>query len=225
MFTGIVQAWGRIEAVNRNPFGVRLVIDRGSWQPPGYEPAPGDSISVSGVCLTVMEATGQTLGFDVIAETLDKTTLGELTPGSEVNLDPAVLANQPLGGHFVQGHVDGVGRVTQVYSGSDEWRVTVEPPAELAPYIVPKGSVAIDGVSLTVAAVSDGAGGGAVDFQVALIPTTLERTTLGRVNEGQRVNLETDIISKTIVHYLRHLGSDEKPTVTIEALRHAGFVT
>jgi riboflavin synthase len=209
---------GKIVGVDRNPFGARLLVDRSGWTPPGgYEPGRGDSICVSGVCLTVTEARGSTLAFDVIAETLAKTTLGELAVGSEVNLEPPVTAQQPLGGHFMQGHVDAVGTVVSVYRGADACRVTVEPPAELMDYIVPKGSVAIDGVSLTVANVTAHA------FDVALIPTTLDLTTLGRAEVGDKVNLETDIISKTIVNWLRRQGQSA-PSVTMETLRRAGFI-
>ena len=223
MFTGIVQAKAAVAAIETNPFGVRLVIDRSGWRPAhGYQPAAGDSISISGVCLTVVEATGSTMSFDVIAETLDKTTLGDLKPGSAVNLEPPITASQPLGGHFVQVHVDGVGQVTEVQSGTDEWRVAVQPPAELVDYIVPKGSVSLDGVSLTIASVSK-SDDGAVVFDVALIPTTLELTTLGQTRAGDRLNIETDILSKTVIQYLRRLGESGEQNVTLETLRHAGF--
>ena len=226
MFTGIVQAMGTIATIERNAFGVRLVIDRRDWTPPGgYAPAPGDSICVSGVCLTtvVADAAAGTLAFDVIAETLAKTSLGARTVGSKVNLEPPVTANQPMGGHFMQGHVDGVGVVTGVLSTPDEWRVTIEPPAALADYIIPKGSVALDGVSLTIASVDAGR------FDVALIPTTLQLTTLGHTREGDRINIEADILAKTVVHFLRNhpaVGGGKPggdPGVTMQTLRDAGF--
>jgi riboflavin synthase alpha subunit len=222
MFTGIVQAIGRVARLDRHPFGIRLVVDRSGWTPPhGYRPAHGDSICVSGVCLTVVDATEQTLAFDVIAETLAKTTLGDLAVGGGVNLEPAVTPNQPLGGHFMQGHVDGVGVVEAIKADADEWRVTIQPPGELMDYIVPKGSVAIDGVSLTIATLTDTA------FDVALIPTTLELTTLRDRKAGDRVNLEADVLSKTIVHYLRRMGAAgglrEAQPVTMALLEQAGF--
>ncbi len=223
MFTGIVQAKGRITGIERNDFGARLSVDGHGWPDPSvYRPALGDSICVSGVCLTVVETKGGVLAFDVIAETLAKTNLGELKQGDAVNLEPPVTANQPLGGHFMQGHVDGVGEVTQVLAGEDEHRVTVTPPADLMAYIIPKGSVAIDGISLTIAEVTKDS------FQVALIPTTLDLTTLGDTAFGRRVNLEADIISKTVVHQLERLRGgmpgDADAGLTMQLLRDAGFM-
>lgn len=231
MFTGIVQGVGRVERFERNAFGARLVVDCGGFVfhehtpgfgPNGYSPAPGDSICVSGVCLTVTPGTtpgtapGKTpgtapapgkgeaagtrrLAFDVIKETLDRSKLGSLRVGSRVNLEPSVTPSQPLGGHFMQGHVDAVGRVAAVVNRPDEWRTRVGVPAGFAEYLVPKGSIAIDGVSLTLAAVHD------EGFEVALIPTTLELTTLGDLKPGDPVNLEGDIIAKTVVNHLRRL--------------------
>ncbi|MFP4144745.1 MAG: riboflavin synthase [Phycisphaeraceae bacterium] len=221
MFTGIVQAKARVATIERNPFGVRLTIDRSDWTPAdSREPRHGDSICVSGVCLTVTETTGKTLAFDVIAETLEKSSLGELKEGDPVNIEPAVTAQQPMGGHFMQGHVDGVGEVVEVHSGEDEWRTRVKPPAALMDTIIPKGSVGIDGVSLTIASVAEDS------FEVALIPTTLDLTTLADRQPGDRVNLEADILAKTIVHWLqRQRGiapGDSGPTR--EALRQAGFL-
>ena len=221
MFTGIVHGKARIGSVQRNAFGARLTIDRAGWRPMqhhgGYQPAEGDSICISGVCLTVTEATDAALGFDVIVETLSRTTLGELKPGAEVNIEPSLLPSTPMGGHFMQGHVDGVGTVQRVTGSAGEWRMAIEPPAELMDCVIPKGSIGIDGVSLTIAAV------GRSDFEVALIPTTLELTTLGRAKAGDRVNLETDIVSKTVVHWLRRQGEGGRP-VTMETLRRSGFV-
>lgn len=224
MFTGIVQAKGRVARLDRNPFGVRLVIDRSGWTPfGGYTPAHGDSICVAGVCLTVVEPTAQTLAFDVIAETLAVTTLGSLKVGDPVNLEPAVLPTQPMGGHFMQGHVDGVGTVTAVTNTPAEYRITVTPPPGLLDYLAPKGSIAIDGVSLTLAGLTD------TTFDVALIPTTLSLTTLADRKPGDRVNLEADILSKQLVHYLRRLrsGTTGKPKgepITMASLQAAGFV-
>ena len=204
MFTGIVQARGRVAALERNPFGVRLTIDpyRGrGWPPQGVALSHGDSICVSGVCLTLAQRGDKGLTFDVIAETLAKTTLGGLAVGSEVNLESSLTASTPLGGHFMQGHVDGIGEVVNVTATPQEHRITIAPPAELMDYIVPKGCIAVDGVSLTIAAV------GGAGFDVALIPTTLEMTTLAKLAVGSRVNLESDILARTVVHYMRrHTG-------------------
>jgi riboflavin synthase len=197
MFTGIVQARGRVASLTRNAFGIRLVIDPRGWPPSDTTLKHGDSICVSGVCLTLVQSDGQGLHFDVIAETLAKTTLGSLAAGSEVNLEPSLTPSSQLGGHFMQGHVDGVGAVTGITSSERECRITITPPPDLLDYIVPKGSIAVDGVSLTIAAASREA------FEVALIPTTLDLTTLGFLKPGDRTNIESDILAKTVVHFLR----------------------
>jgi riboflavin synthase alpha subunit len=217
MFTGIVQTKGCVRALKRNPFGVRLVIDRRGWRPADYKLTLGCSISVSGVCLTAARIGARTLEFDVIAETLAKTALGDLHPGDEVNLEPSVTAQSAMGGHIVQGHVDGVGKVTAVRKSDEEWRVTVRPPAALMEYMIPKGSVSIDGVSLTLAAVKKN------EIEVALIPTTLAITTMGGYRVGTKVNLECDIVSKTIVHWLANRGQAGGGGVTRATLRAAGF--
>lgn len=222
MFTGIVQCKGRLVSSDPTDAGRRLTVEReDDWHAAshgGYLPAPGDSICVSGACLTVVTAGAKQMAFDVIPETLAKTTLGGLNPGDTVNLEPAVTPSQPLGGHFMQGHVDGVGEVTAVTEDDDGWRITIAPPAELSPYIIPKGSIAIEGVSLTLAAVRDDA------FEIALIPTTLDVTTLGRLQPGDRVNLEADILAKTVAHTLHHERGGVEPQITMQTLRDAGFV-
>ncbi len=206
MFTGIVQARGWVVSLRPQRLGSRLVIDPQGWWPTNPPLALGDSVCVSGVCLTIAQIDPKSLQFDVIAETLAKSTLGELAPslgsGKEVNLEPSLTPATPIGGHFMQGHVDGVGRIARINASSDQWRITISPPPDLMDYIIPKGSIAVDGVSLTVAAV------GRSDFEIALIPTTLERTTLGKARVGDRVNLEADILSKTIVSFMRrHFNS------------------
>ncbi len=225
MFTGIVQVCGRVAGTRPQASGLRLDIDRPTWA--CAPPAHGDSICVSGVCLTVAGGDDRVLSFDVVSETLTKTTLGSLGVGGAVNLEPAVTPATPLGGHFVQGHVDAMGVVSRVQRNGGECRMRFEPldsgmadqADSVLEAVVPKGSVTIDGVSLTVAGV-DRSG-----FEVALIPTTLERTTLGSLKQGGRVNIETDMISRTIVHWLsRHFDLKPGQTVTAEALRRAGFV-
>lgn len=218
MFTGIVQARGQVAALDRNAFGARLAIDLAGWRPAGAPIAPGDSICVSGVCLTVAGIAGDRLEFDVIAETLARTTLGDLRRGARVNLEPSLTASTPLGGHLVQGHVDGVGPVASVRSTAEEWRLTVTPPSDLMDYIVPKGSVAIDGVSLTIAAVTES------QVQVALIPTTLRLTTLSELRQGDRVNLECDVVARTVVHWLRRQAG-KGSGLSLDALHRAGFVS
>jgi riboflavin synthase len=178
VFTGIVQERGRVESFDAG----RLVVES------GVRAGIGDSVAVNGVCLTVVEAPGGRLAFDVVQETLDRTK----PFGDEVNLEAALRAGEPLGGHYVQGHVDGVGTVRS--TGDPVW---IDSGTELLRYVVEKGSIAVDGVSLTVAAV-DGHG-----FAVALVPHTLDVTTLGALAPGDRVNLEVDILAKYVERLLR----------------------
>jgi len=199
MFTGLVEVVGRVQVASRTAAGLALVVDSGSW---GHRPAEGESISVHGCCLTVAAGSkDRAMVFDVVSETLAKTTLGRFQVGTPVNLEHAATASTLLGGHVVQGHVDGVGVVDSVLTG-EAWRVRIRPDPGVMEYIAPKGSVAVDGVSLTVAQVDPAAGW----FEVALIPTTLAKTTLGRLKAGDLCNIEADSIAKTIVHWLKHYG-------------------
>jgi riboflavin synthase len=169
----------------------------------------------------VVAIDGDTLSFDAVSETLDRTTLNQWAEGVAVNLELAVTPSQPLGGHIVQGHVDGVGKLVQVVRDPGDWRITIAPPPQVVDYLVPKGSITVDGVSLTLAAVHDDG-----RFEIALIPETLERTTLGEAVEGQAVNLEADVLSKTVVHHLRRMQGATTPMaepVTMDLLREAGF--
>ena len=186
MFTGIVRERGRVVSADRNGGGVRLRISAAETA----QAAPGDSISVSGCCLTVTTADGEALEFDAVPETLERTTLGALEPGAEVNLEPALRAGEPLGGHFVQGHVDGRARVAAVDPDGPGARLRLELPAELHRYCVEKGSIAVDGVSLTIAALHDDG------VELALVPFTLEHTTLGALVPGDEVNVEVDLLAK-----------------------------
>lgn len=197
MFTGLIQAVGRVASVERRASGVRLTIDAGAW---GHRPGVGDSISVGGCCLTIAANQGGLLGFDVVPETLTYTTIGGLGAGARVNLEHAATPTTLLGGHIVQGHVDGTGVVESVQR-EPEWRVRIRPPAGLMVFLTPKGSVTVDGVSLTIAAINQSS------FEVALIPTTLEKTTLGELRESSRCNLEMDIIAKTIIHHVQKYRS------------------
>jgi riboflavin synthase len=178
---------------------MRLTVDPGSW---AHRAEIGDSISVGGCCLTVAEVkAGGAWDFDAVPETLSKTALGSLRAGSRVNLEHAATPTTLLGGHIVQGHVDGVAEVVAVEQGP-EYRVRMRPPASMMEFIAPKGSVCLDGVSLTVAALDAGAGW----FEVALIPVTLQKTTLGGLKAGDRCNFEADSMAKTIVHWLKHFA-------------------
>ena len=195
MFTGIVQERGRVAAVDETPDGVRVIVEapetaRGA--------AVGDSIAVSGVCLTIASATDGSLAFDAVPETLARSSLGALTAGDEVNLEPALRAGDPLGGHFVQGHVDAVGRVRSTEREADGGvRAWFDAPPEILRYLVEKGSVTVDGVSLTVSAV------GRDWFEVGLIPETLRATTLGGKSPGDPVNIEVDVLAKYVEKLVR----------------------
>jgi riboflavin synthase len=191
VFTGIVEELGAVTAIAELGSAARLAV-RGPVV--GADAVPGDSIAVNGVCLTVVTAAPATgvLSFDVMRETLDRSSLGALRAGDRVNLERAATLATRLGGHLVQGHVDGVGTVLSRVPGEHWELVRVELPPELARYVVEKGSIAVDGVSLTVAALTD------ATFTVSLIPTTLRLTTLGRKNVGDPVNLEVDVVAKYV---------------------------
>ena len=199
MFTGIVEDIGEIVEIVPSGDGVRLTVRSDVVV---TDAGHGDSISVSGVCLTVVDRGADRFTADVMRQTLDMSPLGALAPGARVNLERATAAHGRLGGHVVQGHVDGTGRILEVRPG-DRWRVVrVGMPAELAPLVVDKGSIAVDGVSLTVSAVSDAAEPEPW-FEVSLIPETLEATTLGTREPGDRVNLETDVLARHVQRMLR----------------------
>jgi riboflavin synthase len=186
VFTGIIREVGTVEAMERGADGARIRIATGL----DGELRDGDSVAVAGACLTVAARGAGTVEADVMNQTLSLTTLGELAPGDGVNLEPALRAGEPLGGHLVQGHVDGTGEVSGVREDGIARRLAIAVPAELRGYLIERGSVTVDGVSLTVAALApDG-------FEVSLIPETLERTTLGGLAAGDRVNLEMDVIAR-----------------------------
>ena len=186
MFTGIVEERGIVAAVGEG----RLVVDTRTVV---RDSDVGASVSVNGVCLTVVERTDTSLRFDVTEQTLERTCLGDLRPGDPVNLERPVTLVARLGGHLVQGHVDGVGHVTRVeVDGSGGTRVSIRLPGELSRYVVERGSIAIEGVSLTIAAVDDD------EITVALIPHTLAVTTLGLAAPGRRMNVEADVIARYV---------------------------
>ncbi|MBA3309981.1 MAG: riboflavin synthase [Nocardioidaceae bacterium] len=196
MFTGIVEELGSVVALEQGGDAIRLTVCGPKVM---GDVGPGDSIAVNGCCLTVAEMDGVAFTADVMAESLDKTALGSLVPGSQVNLERAATPQTRLGGHLVHGHVDGVGRIAD-RQRSEHWEVvTISVSAELALYLVMKGSIAVDGVSLTVSALTDGAH---PTFGVSLIPTTLQLTTLGFKGPGDLVNLEVDVIAKYVERML-----------------------
>ncbi len=186
MFTGLIAEVGSVEAIDRNEAGARLRIAADV----GGELAPGDSVAVSGACLTAVDPGPGGFAADVMNQTLELTALGALAPGSPVNLEPAVRASDRLGGHIVQGHVDGTGRVAAVAEDGFARRVRVELPEGLERYVVERGSIALNGVSLTVAGIE-----GRI-VEVSLIPETLQRTTFGTIGAGDPVNVEVDVIAR-----------------------------
>jgi riboflavin synthase len=200
MFTGIVQGVGRIRSVEPRGGDVTLWIETGAVPLAGVE--VGGSIAVSGACLTAVQLEPHAFAADVSRETLSLTTLGTATSGTAVNIEKALCAGQALGGHYVTGHVDGVGRVLARHDDARSVRIEFEVPGELARYVARKGSICVDGVSLTV----NGASGRR--FDVNLVPHTLEVTTLGGLRPGGRVNLEVDIIARYLE---RMLEADRSP--------------
>jgi riboflavin synthase len=197
MFTGIIRERGRVADVRGDDVARHLRIEALETS---SRLAVGDSVSVDGCCLTATEVADGHFAVTAVPETISRTTLGALVPGDEVNLETATRAGEPLGGHYVQGHVDGVGRVESVEPQAEGSRMRIAPPPELIRYCVEKGSIAVGGVSLTIAALSDGS------VEVALVPHTLEQTTLGGAQPGDTVNIEVDILAK-YVEKLVHPGT------------------
>jgi riboflavin synthase len=193
VFTGLVAGTGTVESLERDGAGVRLRV-RSKL---AGELGPGDSVAVNGVCLTAVEPDGDGFSADVMEETLRRSSLGPLDAGDSVNLELPLRAGDRLGGHIVQGHVDGTGQVDSVREESLSRVVRIAAPAELLRYVVEKGSIAVEGVSLTVSAVDGYA------FEVSLIPETLERTTLGAAAPGRTVNLEVDVLAKYVAKAIR----------------------
>jgi riboflavin synthase len=188
MFTGLVAAVGTVAAVDATADGVRLTLET----PLAREIAEGDSVAVNGVCLTAVGVCGERFGADVMHETLRRSSLGNVASGGSVNLELSLRAADRLGGHIMQGHVDGVGAVAMVREDGFARVVTIHAGPEVLRYVVEKGSIAVDGVSLTVARVDDDG------FDVSLIPETLARTTLGTATAGTAVNLEVDVLAKYV---------------------------
>ncbi|MBZ2186338.1 MAG: riboflavin synthase [Bryobacter sp.] len=202
MFTGLIETLGEVVSLEVKPTGARLRIASAVATEDARE---GDSICVNGVCLTALDISGGSFAADLAPETLARTNLGELAAGMAVNLERSLLPTARLGGHILQGHVDGVGIVAELRElGEGNWWITVEVPEELERYLVLKGSIAIDGISLTVAAVEGRR------VSVTLIPHTWKHTNLSRRREGDRVNLETDVIAKYVEKMLSRIVLPEK---------------
>ena len=196
MFTGIVRERGRVVAAQGDGDGGSLRLRIAAPETAGQTDL-GDSVSVAGCCLTAVATDGGELVFDAVPESLARTTLGRLSEGSEVNLEPALRAGEPLGGHYVQGHVDAVGRVRSAEPEGEGVRLWLDLPADLLRYCVEKGSLAVDGVSLTIAELDDRG------VALALVPHTLRETTLSALQPGDAVNLETDVLAKYVERLIR----------------------
>ncbi|MBN1124032.1 MAG: riboflavin synthase [Sedimentisphaerales bacterium] len=213
MFTGIIESVGVVRSIRGGSDARVVCVDLG---PLAEGAGLGDSIAVNGVCLTVSKLTSTTAEFDVSGETLAKSTLSRLSADAKVNLERALKADGRFGGHIVQGHVDGLAKVTHIDKKGDFWEMTFGADQELLSGMVPKGSVAVDGISLTVARMDE------KSFTVALIPTTIHETTLSQVRLGDTVNIETDILVRTIQAQLKRMLGEDKG-LTIDKLKEYGF--
>lgn len=221
MFTGLVEEIGTVQAIQKGAKDYQLIIAASTVL---EDVQIGDSMAVNGVCLTVTAFTGNTFTVDVMPETIKATTLQTLTPGSKVNLERAMTANRRFGGHFVTGHVDGTGVITRIHPEHNAVYFFIRTKPELMPFLVPKGSVAVDGISLTVVDVTQDT------FSVSIIPHTLTATILHTKHEGDPVNLECDMLAKYMDRLLEvRLGGlrekqGESPShITLELLRENGF--
>lgn len=214
MFTGIIQEIGTVASVRSTGGGVRLSV---SAPATAAAVKVNDSVAVSGACQTVIECGGSSFAVEAVEETVRKTNLGEMRPGREVNLELPLRLQDPIGGHLVAGHVDCVGSVLGITHQASSWLMEIGFPGEFRRFLIPVGSIAVDGVSLTVARLAEGS------FVVSVIPHTLEKTTLARLGRGDRVNLEFDLIGKYVQAMLEGRRGGEG--VTMEKLREWGYGT
>ncbi len=219
MFTGIIEHTPLVVRLARRRTGAVLTMGNpwaGTADRP--EPRPGESISVNGACLTVVSANENEISFDMSEETMAKTNLSKLTGGSRVNVERALRIGDDISGHFVSGHIDGTGRLEGLARQGEFAELSVALPGELLVYVVPKGSIAVEGVSLTVASLERNVA------KAAIIPETLARTTLGGLKEGAQVNIEVDIIGRHVVGYLRAMGgASAGAPLTLKDLEKAGY--
>jgi len=214
MFTGIIEELGRVRGVERRGEGARIIVAAHAVTEGSSE---GDSIAVNGVCLTALDVRRDSFAADGSRETLDRSTLGQLRPGSAVNLERAVTPSTRLGGHIVQGHVDARGRFQSAVDQGGSWTVRIAYPAEIARYLVFKGSIAVEGISLTIAGLSDDY------FEIAVIPKTWEVTNLSQLRTGDEVNLEADIFAKYVERILSFSKAQETGSLTVEKLSALGY--
>lgn len=213
MFTGIIEKLGQVKSVRPSGDSMRLGVGLGSL---AADCKTGDSVAINGVCLTVTGLEANVAEFDVSGETLAKSALRDLTEGSPVNIERAVKADGRFAGHFVQGHIDGTAKIEKIDRQGQFWNMSFAAAAELLEQMVPKGSIAVDGISLTIADMSDRT------FSVAVIPETLERTTLGKAKAGDNVNIEIDLIVKTVKRQLGNLLPG-RSSLTMDKLQQLGF--
>jgi riboflavin synthase len=213
VFTGLIEAVCTVKSIPWRGGGATLTVDLGEL---GRDCKIGDSIAINGACLTISELTVNTATFQLSAETLKKSALGRLKPGSPVNVEQAVKATDRFGGHFVQGHIDGTATIKAIIKAGQFADIEFTAEAVLLDQMIVKGSVAVDGISLTIASMRDRS------FSVAIIPETLKRTTLGSAKAGDVVNIETDIIVKTIKNYIDKI-MPQKQSLTVERLKQLGF--
>ena len=214
MFTGLVEHVGTIESLDRGELGARIRVNAG---PLADGLAKSGSIAVNGCCLTAVDISGDTFAADLSNETLRRTSLGELTPGTRVNLERPLTAMKELGGHFVQGHVDGIGRVERLDAEGANWWFGVRVPDDLARYIAMKGSISLDGISLTVAGWHDGI------VETAVIPFTYEHTNLSSLQVGDPVNVECNILAKYVERLMEARQATATSRLTVARLVEEGF--
>jgi riboflavin synthase len=214
MFTGIIESTGKVASTTTVAGGRRITVDSGLV---AEDAKLGASIAINGVCLTITSIDNTRLSFDVITETLDRTNLGSLKTGSSVNLERALKPGSRMDGHFVQGHVDGCANVVKKTTSDKEWVLWLRPDENVRDFVIPKGSIAIDGISLTIAKVEGDT------FSVAIIPTTLAHTNLAERLVGDWVNIESDIIARTVVSQLNRLRG-RGAEITLDSLREHGFI-
>jgi riboflavin synthase len=214
MFTGIIEETGAIRKITQAARSARVEIAARTVL---EDSRLGDSIAVNGVCLTVVEKSGQSFSADVSAETLRRTSLGQLRSGARVNLERPLLPTSRLGGHIVQGHVDGTGEFLEARPEGEGWIVRVGFPEQLARYIVEKGSITVDGISLTVAALSD------AWFEIAIIPHTWQVTNLASLKRGDLVNLEVDIIAKYVERMMQPRARNSQSRLSLDKLKELGY--
>jgi riboflavin synthase len=217
MFTGIIEGTGRIDALDRTSKSAKLRVDLAGLRELSVGMKRGASLAVNGCCLTAVEFDGTHFSADLSGETLERTSFGEKKPGDRVNLERPLAADARLGGHFVQGHVDGVGRVTRLAREGENWWLSVRVPEDLHRYVAEKGSIAIDGISLTLARWQDGIA------HLAIVPFTYQHTNVGRMVRGDPVNLEMDILAKYVESLLQTRKGPAPSRLTLGRLIEEGF--